>query len=122
MFVFHFRQILILHADCAQKYQLQPLLAGCLLSWSVPPAPEVSPLPPLVELPAPGFSPLQALALGEQPLIAKVDPAIRPAMQKPARIFFRSFTSIIASCNVKDEIHIYPLGWELEKRIVEMEF
>jgi len=86
-------------------------LAGYLLFWSAPPAPEVPPLQPLwEELPAPGLSPLQALAPGAQPLIAKVDPAIRPAIQKPSSIFFRSFTSIITSCKVKDKKHIYPLG------------
>jgi len=67
--------------------QLQPLLAGFGLSALVP-------LQLLVELPAPGFSPLQALLLGAQLLRVKVELAIRPAIQKPARIFLRSLQSI----------------------------
>ena len=106
--------------NCAQAYQLQPLLAGGLFCWSVPPAPEVSPLHPLLEPPAPGFSPLQALAASEQPLMANVDPAIRLATQKPAKIFFRSLTSINTSLKVRGEVHIFPLGRELRKRIIEM--
>jgi hypothetical protein len=79
-------------ADCTQKNQLQPLLAG-LFSSSVPPAPEVLPLQALWELPASGFSPLQAL-FAAQPLKVREAPDIRPAMHRPASIFFRSFASI----------------------------
>ena len=88
--------------------QLQPLFAGCLFSSSVPPAPEELPLQPLAEPPAPALSPLQALLPVAQPLRVKVDPAIRPAIQKPARIFFRSSTSMVVSLEVKGDISISP--------------
>ena len=74
----------------------------------MPPAPEELPLQPLAEPPAPALSPLQALLPAAQPLRVKVDPAISPAIQKPARIFFRSSTSMIASCEVKGDTSITP--------------
>ena len=74
----------------------------------MPPAPEVLPLHPLAEPPAPALSPLQALLPAAQLLRVKVDPAIRPAIQKPARIFLRSSTSMVASCEVKGDIIIFP--------------
>lgn len=81
----------------------------------MPPAPVVLPLHPLLELPAPGLSPLQALLPVEQALRANVDPAIRLAIQKPAMIFLRSLASILASCNVEDAV-LVPLGWEPGER------
>jgi len=66
---------------------------------SVPPAPFVLPLQPLVELPAPDLSPLQAL-FPAQLLKVSVDPDIMLAMHRPARIFLRSLASIEASCLV----------------------
>ena len=96
-----------------QFHQPQPLFPGFLFCSSVPPAPEVLPLQPLLELPAPAFSPLQA-PQPEQLLRAKVDPAIRPAIQKPARIFFRSVVSIIASFEVKGVIFVSPRGGSLK--------
>ena len=74
----------------------------------MPPAPEELPLQPLAEPPAPALSPLQALFPAAQLLRVKVDPAIRPAIQKPARIFFRSSTSMVASLEVKGDISISP--------------
>ena len=83
------------------EYQDQPLVPDFFLLSSVPPAPSVLPLHPLAEPPAPALSPLQALFPVAQLLRVKVDPAIRPAIQKPARIFFRSSTSMVASCMVE---------------------
>lgn len=98
------------HADCEQNYPPQPLLAGfSSLTSSVPPAPEVPPLHPLLELPAPAFSPLQALWAESQPERLMVDPVIRPAMQNPASIFLRSLESINASCQIKGE-RFFPPG------------
>ena len=100
-----------MHADCMHSHQLQPLLLAGFFSTSVPPAPVLPPLHPVLELPAPAFSPLQALLLdAAQPLRANVEPVIRPAMQKPARIFFRSFASMVCLLLVKDEVYISPWG------------
>ena len=99
----------ISHATCVRRNQLQPLLPGAFfVSLSVPPAPETPPLQPLAEPPAPAFSPLQALLPDAQLFRVKVEPVIRPAMQKPARIFFRSATSIVASCDVESKPSICP--------------
>ena len=95
-------------ATCATNDQLQPLFPGAFFSCSVPPAPEEPPLHPLAEPPAPALSPLQALLPDAQPPRVKDDPAIRPAMQKPARIFFRSSTSISASLKVDAVLSIFP--------------
>ena len=90
------------HADRVQADQPQPPLDFFFLvssvSSSVPPAPEV-PLQPLVELPAPDLSPLQAL-FPAQLLKVSADPEIRLAIHRPASIFFRSLASIVASCRV----------------------
>ena len=86
-----------MRADCAQGYQLQPLLAGFCFCGLAPPAPDVPPLHPLLELPAVDLSPVLVLLSVTQPLIVNADPVIRLAMQKPAKIFFRSFASIIVS-------------------------
>ena len=59
-----------------QTDQLQPLLDFFFFVSSVPPAPVVSPLQLLVELPAPALSPLQAL-LPAQLLKVSADPEIR---------------------------------------------
>ena len=92
------------HADRVQADQPQPLLDFFFLvssvASSVPPAPLVLPLQPLLELPAPELSPLHAL-LPAQPLKVSVDPDIRLAMHRPASIFFRSLASIVPSCIVK---------------------
>ena len=77
--------------------QDQPLFPDFFFASSVLPAPSVLPLHPLAEPPAPALSPLQALLPVAQLLREKVDPAIRPAIQKPARIFLRSSTSMVAS-------------------------
>lgn len=74
--------------------QLQPLLAG--FGWSA-----LVPLQLLWELPAPGFSPLQAVLLVAQLVMVKAEPAIRLAMQKPARTFLSSLLSIICLPSVK---------------------
>ena len=100
-----------MHANCVRNDQLQPLLAGfSFLTSSVPPAPEEPPLQPLWELPAPSFSPLQALLPDEQPSKTNVDPVIRLATQKPARIFFRSFMSIMISYQVIRWGTVFPPG------------
>jgi len=93
-----------MHADRVQVNQPQlPLLAGFFFfffSSSVPPAPVVPPLQALLELPALTFSPLPAL-LPAQPLKTSEDPDIKLAMHRPARTFFKSFMSIVASCLFK---------------------
>jgi hypothetical protein len=81
--------------NCVQFDQPQPLLAGFSFPLSVPPAPDVPPLQPLLELPAPDFSALQPLVA--HPLNVKTDPDTSPAMHSPARIFFSSFVSMAAS-------------------------
>jgi hypothetical protein len=95
MIPFGYNRIKNLHANCVQENQLQPLFPGCFFSASVPPAPEELPLHPLWELPAPALSPLQAVLPDEQLLTVKVEPAMSPATQKPARIFFSSLTSML---------------------------
>jgi hypothetical protein len=45
----------------------------------------------------------------------KVDPAIRPARQKPARIFLRSSPAMVASCALWGVHSIYP-GSELGRQ------
>ena len=48
--------------------------------------------------------------------MVNVDPAIRPATQKPAKIFFRSIVSINASFEIKEALaNFIPLGREKEK-------
>ncbi len=86
-----------LSANCTHYLPLQALVP---LGLSVPPAPP-APLQALcpegvVVLPAPGLSPLQALLLllGQHPVAERAAPASRPAMDKPASIFFRSLASI----------------------------
>jgi hypothetical protein len=97
----------VVHANCVQMHQLQPLLAG-FCSSSVPPALVPPPVQPLWELPAPPFfSPLQAL-FAAQPLKESVDPVIKPAMARPARIFFSSSVSIRASCLFKNKYQNPP--------------
>jgi hypothetical protein len=96
-----------------RKDQLQPLpedfvFCSSLLS-SVPPAPEVLPLQALWELPAPDLSPLQAL-FPAHPLMLSAEPDIRLATQRPAKIFFRSLASIVASCLVKGLNQVFPWG------------
>ena len=76
-------------------------------SSSVPPASELLPLQPLVELPAPDLLPLQAL-FPAHPLKVSADPDIRLAMHRPARIFFRSLASIVASCLLSVWISFSP--------------
>jgi hypothetical protein len=93
--------------------QLQPLpeafVSFSSLLSSVPPAPEVLPLQPLWELPAPDLSPLQAL-FPAHPLKVSADPDIRLATQRPAKIFFRSLASMVASCLVKGLNLVFPWG------------
>jgi len=91
------------HADRVQADHPQPPLdfffwVSSVVS-SVPPAPLVLPLQPLLELPAPDLFPLHAL-LPVQPLKVSVDPDIRLAMHRPDSIFFRSLASILSSCLV----------------------
>jgi hypothetical protein len=74
-----------------QSCQLQPLFAGGFWFGSVPPAPELPPLQPLWELPAPLSLPLQP---DEQPEKVAADPVIRPATQNPARINLRLLASM----------------------------
>lgn len=105
-----------MHADCVRCHQDQPLLAGFLSAWSVPPAPEVPPLQPLLELPAPAFFPLHAL-VPAHPLKASVEPEISPAIHRPARIFFRSLVSIMASCLVEDAFLDFPWGRICKRKI-----
>jgi hypothetical protein len=99
-------QAICVRAACAPFFQFQPLLPGCFfcVSVAVPPAPEVLPDHPLLEPPAPDLSPDQALLLVWQEFRVKVDPAIRPATQKPAKIFLRPSTSMIPPFGVGDEL------------------
>lgn len=104
--------------------QLHPLL-GCLFILS--PEQELPPLHPLLvppeqELPphpflAPlswGFDPLQAL-FPAQPLTERVVPDIRPAMHRPASIFFK--LSVFTTSSLFDFKKENPSGARIHEKM-----